>query len=716
MSILNNVYKIPQPRGYSRERYYIEDRSETSPEYFDVQDFPLVMGGGRHVIRVRGNGINMRLNSTIDVEIIDSGGQRVFCEVVDFVDRFNNYYITVDIYDITNPGVATAYFVGEAVTDLTGRAVPLSEQGQYNVRWIKQFNILPYERNNAELIFDEPPVITAAQVITPVRLATQTTESAYVYTAITGSGTLFKIKQSNFVGYDRDFASSPDILDTYTRERSIDPLNRALTANRVPTYIRQKDDDVFGGRVISYTNRFGTTLIATSSFFTKEYLGAYFSFHSSESTPKSLQPALPTNIAVSGTIANQLNTYFSSIVDVVNSTTAILNKPISIVTTDGRGIRSAASQYTYKDVSQFTGSIVYIPHDFSYVTSSAVSESYVQLTFQDLKPISGEVYRIRTSTKLQSVTGEYKILNDQIVKPTEYLTDAVFPNGLNYARHISDYRLIGHFATQSIVNHYWFYVLEDQSGFANVSGSRDSATLIDSVKLETSFTESKCFTTQFYQNYTSNQTYTITFNLALDPYTELEVYMNSDVLNSHVVTATHNPRAFEKSENKEKDRYSGDYNRFGKYLGKIVNDRPTTKQYGQVLFDFETDGSGFGRPCFRAKAVDYLNQTASAYISEVSIKPYYMNGFTPNLLQLDIPLSAELVTAAQVSQSIDFKIDYFDYTGKQSEYSTYIDDLVLNLAAEIPSNNCQDDRVYFTYNSAFQATQQVPPPIEKPTN
>lgn len=709
MAVINSTYKIPQPRGYSRGRYYIEDTSETSPNYFDVQDFPLVLGGGRYVIKVKGNGVNMRLNSTIDVEIIDAGGQRVFCEVVDFVDRFNNYYITVDIYDITNQGVATAYFVGEAVTDLTGRAVPVSEQGKYNVRWIKQFSILPYERNNAELIFDQPPVITAAQVITPVRLATQTTQSAYAYAIITGSGNLFKIKQSNFVGYDRDFASSPDILDTYMRERSVDPLNRSLTANRVPTYIRQKDDDVFDGRVISYTNRFGTTLIATSSFFTKEYLGAYFNFFNSESTPRKLQPELPTNISVSGSTADQLETYYASIVDIVNSTTAVLDTPISIITTDSRGIRSAQSKYTYKDVSQFTGSIVYIPHDFTYVTSSAVSESYVQFTFQDLKPISGEVYRIRTSTKLQSVTGEYKILNDQIIKPTEYLTDAVFPNRLNYARHISDYRLIGHFVTQSIVNDYWFYILEDQSGFAYVSGSRDSITLMDSVKLETSYTESKCFVTQFYQNYTIDQTYTITFNLALDPYTELEVYMNSDVLNSHVVTAPYNPRAFEKSENKEKDRYSGDYNRFGKYLGKIVNDRPLTKQYGQVLFDFQTDGSGFGRPCFRAKAVDYINQTASAYVSEVSIKPHYMNGFTPNLVQFDVPLSAELLTAAQVSQSIDFKIDYFDYTGKQSEYSTFIDDLVLNLAAEIPSNNCQDDRVYFTYNSGFEVTQQIPP-------
>ena len=60
--------------------------------------------------------------------------------------------------------------------------------------------------------------------------------------------------------------------------------------------------------------------------------------------------------------------------------------------------------------------------------------------------------------------------------------------------------------------------------------------------------------------------------------------------------------------------------------------------------------------------------------------------------------------AATLSQSIDFKIDYFDYTGKQSEFTTYLDDVVLNLKSDIPSNTCQDDKVYFYYNSAFGVT------------
>jgi hypothetical protein len=36
---LLSTYKIPIQREYSRKTYYIEDTTETSPDYFDVQDF-----------------------------------------------------------------------------------------------------------------------------------------------------------------------------------------------------------------------------------------------------------------------------------------------------------------------------------------------------------------------------------------------------------------------------------------------------------------------------------------------------------------------------------------------------------------------------------------------------------------------------------------------------------------------------------------------------
>ena len=107
---LLSTYKIPLLKGYSTGSFYIEDTSENSPNYFDAQDFPLVVGGGRHVIKIKG-GLDLRINTTVDLEIIDAEGQAIFTEVTGYTDRFNNYYISFDVYDITAQGIATAYFV-----------------------------------------------------------------------------------------------------------------------------------------------------------------------------------------------------------------------------------------------------------------------------------------------------------------------------------------------------------------------------------------------------------------------------------------------------------------------------------------------------------------------------------------------------------------------------------------------------------------------------
>jgi hypothetical protein len=704
MSFLS-TYRIPQPRGYSERTYYIEDTSETSPEYFNIEFFPIVVGGGRHIIKIKGNGLNLRQNKTIDVEIIDAEGQRIFCEVVDYVDRFNNYYISIDIYDITAQGIATAYFVGEALLDLDGNPIPPQYRDEYNVRWKKQFNVLPFERNNADLIFDEPPIVSVAQILTPARQLTNSTASAYNYTYQTSSANLLNIVTSDFQGYDRDFASSANILDPRLKDIMVNPLRRPMTMNSVPTTIRRTDADIQNGNIVSYTSRFNTIIKASQSFFRKEMVGAYFEFYDSLSTPLRLAPSLPTGITISGSLSDQFRDYNSTIVEVINDTQAILSKPLQITTIDSNGVQSdRQSTFTYKQASLFTGSIAYIPTDMTYVTSSTVSQSYVEFTFYDMNPISGQVYRIKTSTKLGSVTGDYKMLNDQIVRPVEYLTDAQYPNGINYARHISDYKLIGHFTTQSVFDDYWSYIVETPTNFDPIYSYLSSSVQAESVRLQARYTESAILTTQYNQNYNNNQTYTLSFYVTLDPYTELEIHMNSEPLNTYITAPQLYPIAFEKSKNIEKQRYSGDLSRFGKYVGRIVNDSPRRKYYSNVSFDYETDNSGLGRPLLRARIIDEMNITGSAYISEVSIHPYTINGFTPNIIQYAVPLSSELVTAATLTQSIDFKIDYFDYTGKQSEYVTFLDNIILNLESTITSNQCQDDKLYFYYNSAYTTT------------
>ena len=695
-----SFYKQLQPRGYANRTFLIEDGSETSPLYFDVTEFPQSVGGGRYVIKFRGNGLNLRTGSPIDIEAIDSEGKNMYVELLNYTDRFNNYYAMVEIYDITPQGLATIYLVGEAAVDPTGRRIPPSNQPTHNVRWSRSFTVLPFERNVAELVFDKPPLVGIVQVITPER-ALISQESASLdgsnFSVYTSSISDYTIITSNFQGYDLDSASSTDILDKRLRSLLINAEQKPTTENTVDSSIRSKLPEIQNGYQRSQTNRFNTVVRSANNTIRKDFLGGSISFFDSVSVPTRLSPTLPANYTVSGSISSQLGTYTANIVEVLSDTEMRITKPIELVVRDSNSIQKGYnSKFTYRQASNFTGSITYLPNNPAYVTSSLVSQSYLEVTFADFKPVSGEVYRIKTYYKRGIATADYKLIYDQVVTPIEYLTDAASPNQTTYARRESDARLIGHFTSQEIANEYWDTFVESPSGvYTGNIPAVNSSSLYDSFPITADFTESGVLATKFYQNYNINQIYTLGFNATLEPNTHLEVYMSSDPLNTNTIQPLTYARAFFKDSNLEKTRYSNAYSRFGQFIGRIYNNGSSTKNYGRVEFDFETDGEGLGRPVFRVVANEYTNITGSAYLSEIGIKPITINGFNPNLVQFAIPFNNEISDIIALSQSLDFKIDYFDYTGKQSEFTTYINDLIVNFKGEIPSNTCQAETTYF---------------------
>ena len=842
---LSSFYKKPQPRGYNTSRYLIEDTSATSPFYFNIQQFPSVVGGGRSVIVIKGNGDNLRLNSAIDVEIVDANGDNVFVEMTNYIDRFNNYYITFEVYDITAQGPATVYLVGEALYDIpaferqiskleselqilvnelgvlqdqyntannnlnnittdlnslrfiidrnsaniinqqqlldqliasgqgsdtiaevraqiqllvnqrannnlrlsttadkaaeeqivvdqllvqvqetanrVGRQqqvindlepTPLpkpldSQRPLYNVRWSGDIMLLPFERNNADLYFDKPPSVGIVQVITPERALTSEASGSggTSYLVYTSSINDYTIQTSNFQGYDRDFSTSTEILDPRLHSILANPNQKPTTTNTINSSLRKTISDIENGYLKEQSSRFGTVVTSVSGSIKKDFLGATFNFFSSESSPKNLYPAIPASASVSGSVSKQLALFEANVVEVMSSTQMVLSKPLSVIMLDAnQKSKNYTTTFNYKKATTFTASLSYLPSDGTFVTSSTVSQSYLETTFSDLKPISGEVYRIKTYYKRGIATGEYKLIYDHVVTPVEYLTDAAYPNQTSYAKHDSDYRLIGHFTTSDIVNNYWdLYVETPGAIYTSIAPTIASSSLHESIPINADFSQSYIATTRYNQNYNANQIYTLSCLLAIDPNTEVELYMNSEPLNTNTYIASSYPRAFSKTINKEKNRYADSFNRFGKYLGKVVNDSNKLKYYGRVEFDFLTDGDGLGRPLFRANTIDRISTTGSAYIAEVSIKPLTMNGFSPNLVQFAIPFNNEIDSILALSQSLDFKIEYFDYTGKQSEYITNINDLVVNLKGEIPSNTCQAETTNFLIQGTTEA-------------
>ena len=707
---LLSFYKQPQPRGYDQGEYLVEDTSDQSPDYFRITEFPSVVGGGRYLLKLKGNGVNLRIDSSIDVEIKDAEGNNVFAQVVDYVDRFDDYYISIEIYDITPRGIATMYIVGEAVVDLEGNPIPPSPLREYNVRWSGAINVQPFERNTAELIFNNPPQVNIVQVTTPERefLASEAA-SGSAFSVYTSSIDDYTITSANFKGYDRDFGSSKDILDVRLQNLLLNPSQKPTTNNAVNSSIRDVSTDIQNGYIREYTSRFNTVVTSANRTIQKDFLGGQFEFFSSESTPTRFEPTLPSNFTVSGSTADQLKLFNADIIEVMTDTSMRISKPIEIVTYDSQNIRRGyTTTQRYKKSSNFTGSISYIPSDAPFVISSTVSMSYLETTFSDLKPISGDIYRIKTSYKRGTSTGDFKLIYDAVVAPVEYLTDAQFPNQTTYAKRDSDFRLTGHFTEDAIANTYWEYLVETPTSiYPGFVPEINSSSLQESLPIEADYATTGLLATQFNQNYESNQIYTLGFNVAMDPYTELEIYMNSDPLSTNTVLPQTYTRAFIKDPNQERDRYTDSSNRFGKFVGRIINNRNINKSYGRVEFDFTTDAPGLGRPVFRSKIIDYKNITGSAYVSEVSVKPLAINGFSPNLVQFQIPFNSEIGEIIAISQSLDFKIEYFDYTGKQSEFVTQINGLAVNVKTDIPSNSCQAQQTNFMEAQSFDSGSSV---------
>lgn len=848
-----SVYRKPIYKGYLEKKFLIEDTSRSSENYFVVTNFPTAVGGGKYVFSLQGNPNTLRVASEIDVEILDIEGNPIYSEVTNFRDRFNNYYISFEIYDITAPGVATATVVGLASFDAAGNRVTTDLRERFNVKWVGRFNILPAERNNAELLFDDPPEVGVAQITIPTRVSISVTQSAYNFSILTSSvSDNLRLLQPSTQAIPSSQPTTKT-LDPRLQSIIINTSQGSSTTNTVPPAVRSLISST-NGSVINYNDQYSVVVRSDTPLFSKELEGGIFSFYSSESlsgnsiaqlsscATRSLQSILTSSLSnistftpdvvfagsnityvqsssiLTPTIINtstlasyqkgalyesvgkelkvarlafdqdglykQLIKYAAYIVEVPDKFTLRLSEPLrlvyyrsqdsfdvgaslqrgptyllddeyelfnntklALIASGGQQAYIAGvdprkdlpiSQYygnqlSYADLSVrhnyfplvnfrgFTGSIAYLPPPISFVTSSVVSSSYLEVTFGNLNPISGQVYRIKTSAKLGSIVGDYKLINDQIVQPVEYLTDAAFPNQTTRGRKYTDYRLIGYFESQSLLDTYWTFFQEHPNIVGVITGSIWSSGSY--ARIPTAYTQSGIFTTQFNQNYPAKKAFTLSFKALLDPNIEMEVYMNSDPINLYTQVPQTYLRGFVKDKNIERNRYSGGSSRFGKFIGKIpnytVSIQPPSSLEGQqgppapqeYQFDFETDENGLGRPLFRARVKgESASSSGSVYITDVSIKALVLNGFTPNILQYSVPLPAELVEASALSQSINFKLDYFDYTGKQSEYTTYLDDVVLNYQVDVPSNTCQDHKIYFYATTAFGSSSINTPP------
>ena len=149
-------------RGYINTPTFQNDTSLTSPDVFNITEFPKRLTAGKNVIKFRGQPNVLKPNSLISVEVLDYNGNPIYSEILaNYIDEDKSRVIVIWVYDDTSPGNATVTILS------TLRNVPKEWQNKPNVKWTRTLAVDPTAPNVSEVIFETEPTIQISELIGP---------------------------------------------------------------------------------------------------------------------------------------------------------------------------------------------------------------------------------------------------------------------------------------------------------------------------------------------------------------------------------------------------------------------------------------------------------------------------------------------------------------------------------------------------------------------
>jgi len=154
--------KLATYKGYNTLNTYYSDSSLLSPDIFDISFFPNKLTVGKNLIKFRGNLNSLKIGAPIDVEILDSNGDPIYSEFIDYIDQDGSRVLSIYIYEDTAPGDATIIFVTE-ITKINDQQIPNTFQNQLNAKWSRTIPVNPLDLNTSTIIFNTTPKVTISE-------------------------------------------------------------------------------------------------------------------------------------------------------------------------------------------------------------------------------------------------------------------------------------------------------------------------------------------------------------------------------------------------------------------------------------------------------------------------------------------------------------------------------------------------------------------------
>lgn len=686
------VRKAEKYEGLISIPTYINDRSVNSPNYFVISGVPEELNAGKTPIKITANLSTLELGSEVAVEVLDQNNNSIYTEVNDYVDKTRRRIISIYVYPDTPGGLARITFIGVAKNYYTPQGVltpiPLQWRNKYNVKWTRFLYVDPTKRNGSEIVFNELPYILLRETYKRSILTSlvpgeslyedggssklrYTNTSATPFRSIvsdprTGGTRTPSIEYPTPIkptlpgGYDPGTlviypsedvdpdivsnppsATDPPIYSKYAKPSlPTDELiyaDETTTRYSTPTTVltpttttrttfrkpyRTVDDGEgitsFGGTV--FTKELSPILkIASGDFkFTKEMVGGFVEVPD----PQNAKPKPDSTRNQTFKTESDLP-YYGVIKEVLSDTSVALENPYQRLVTGRRDIESTL-QYSSFDPSNFFVSYSSEP---AYSQSEAY-ESHVYVEMGNLKPITGDIYKIKAYTKSHSDPHTFTYIGEHILESSNLFIDT---------GSITTTHGIGIFDTQSTLN---FWTSESINSAPQVQLYTSSIHVMEGLHISSSENTTSDgyvdITTTTYKNrYFGDVGYQLSLNIfgeTRNQKAELDIILSgSAVLGGGELK-----------------------------IGEIKIPAGGQRNYVGLTFPFKSNLHGFGKPILRVKSGNW-------HVGNIKIQPIHTIGFAPEHTIFTMPI------APRWDQDIlDFKFEFYNYQGEMCEtFMTY---------------------------------------------
>jgi len=145
---------------------YYTDLSLTSPDYFQITEFPDRLTSGKNLFKLKGHPTNLKVGGYLNLEILDYNGDPIYHEIVDYIDEDKSRVIAIYIYEDSSPGECVITLLAEAVT-INNQLVPAEWRGRSNVKWQRTVAVNPTVSNESEIIFETLPTVSLREQVAP---------------------------------------------------------------------------------------------------------------------------------------------------------------------------------------------------------------------------------------------------------------------------------------------------------------------------------------------------------------------------------------------------------------------------------------------------------------------------------------------------------------------------------------------------------------------